>query len=179
MVGRRSEQGWSTAGAALEGALPVQKGMAEPVAMKKQGMLQMLQERIRQMEGEPFTAKHDDTHTGGELARAAAVYERLARAWLEEAIAAGAEDAGSVELSTLTIDELQQQYPFVSRWPWEPDALKPKGVRRNLERAGALYMAERDRLERVVEAAITRRAELQVRIEACAAALDQVTSSGL
>lgn len=179
MVGRRAEKGWSTAGAALEGALPVQRGRAEPVATKKQGMLQMLQERIRQMEEEPFTAQHDDTHTGGELARAAAVYERLGRAWLPAALDGCGENAGANELDELTIDELQAQYPFVSRWPWEPDALKPKGVRRNLERAGALYMAERARLERQVEAAIARRAELQLRIDACAAALDQVTSTGL
>lgn len=141
-------------------------------------MLQMLQERIRQMEEEPYTVEHDDAHTGGELARAAAVYERLARQSMPAAIAEEDEAAGA-ELQHLTIDELLKKFPFVSKWPWEPDSLKPRGCRRDFERAGALYMAERNRLERVIEAAMKRRQELQERIEACALGLDQVSRTGL
>jgi hypothetical protein len=33
---------------------------------------------------------------------------------------------------------------YVTRWPWEPAAFKPKGPLRNLIRAGALYQAAAD-----------------------------------
>jgi hypothetical protein len=31
------------------------------------------------------------------------------------------------------------------KWPWEPESFKPKGILRNLIKAGALYLAENDR----------------------------------
>jgi hypothetical protein len=36
-------------------------------------------------------------------------------------------------------------------WPWEHSWWKPKSRRQNLIRAGALYMAERERLERKIQ----------------------------
>jgi hypothetical protein len=74
----------------------------------------LLRERDRQINIEGWTAKHDDEHDGGELARAAACY------------ASG--------------------HP--ARWPWPLAWWKPKDKRRNLVKAGALIIAEIERLDR-------------------------------
>lgn len=80
-------------------------------------------ERRRQIEQEGWTPEHDDEHTRGEMATAAASY---AVSGLEggEAIAIGL-------------------------WPWSADWWKPKDRRRDLVRAGALIVAEIERLDRI------------------------------
>lgn len=79
-------------------------------------------ERVRQQTDEGRTPDWDDRHTTGGLARAAACYAL----------------AG-------------QSYAHHSRdfWPWDGDAFKPSDdPMRNLERAGALILAEMERLAR-------------------------------
>lgn len=93
-------------------------------------------ERRRQVSAEGYTSEHDDAHAGGELARAAAAY-----AW-----AASDSSGYAVQLrhdaGTLT--------PMVDLlWPWEVERVwKPKDKRRDLIRAGALILAEIERLDR-------------------------------
>lgn len=82
----------------------------------------VLAERQRQIEVEGWTPEHDDEHTDGGLAYAAACYA-MAVDWDEE--------DGTPE-----------------HWPWAPHAWNPKDERCNLVRAGALIQAEIERLDR-------------------------------
>ncbi len=148
-------------------------GMKEPIV--KSGMMRIIEERVRQIEGESYAAEHDDRHGAGEIAAAAATYERFARAWQPAAMKTGDESAGA-EMVGMTADELLRAYPHVKKWPWGPDDLKPRGFARDAERAGALYIAERDRLDRVIESLVKKRAELQLRVDACAQMLNDVAA---
>lgn len=80
-------------------------------------------ERERQKAEEGWTAEHDDAHTTGDLARAAAAYAMSAAGMMKN-------------LTTL--------YP----WPWDYSWWKPMGARRDLVRAGALILAEIERIDR-------------------------------
>jgi len=78
-------------------------------------------ERRRQIEGEGFSAERDDAYAGHELDRAASSYYR--RTWY-----------GETEPKA---------------WPWPIEWWKPRSAERDLIRAGALWRAEHDRLERL------------------------------
>lgn len=81
-------------------------------------------ERRRQIEQEGWTPEHDDAHSCGEMSQAAGVY------------AIG---------STLR----PEQHRVMNRyWPWAGEWFKPKDPRRDLIRAGALIVAEIERLDR-------------------------------
>jgi hypothetical protein len=82
-------------------------------------------ERRRQIEAEGWTPEHDDTHTSGQMALAAACY---------------AMSAAPRNLHDLGI--------FGRLWPWDRAWLKPKSRREDLVRAGALIVAEIERLDR-------------------------------
>jgi hypothetical protein len=91
-------------------------------------------ERRRQIDQEGWNARHDDEHPPGSLATAAACYAAHAGAYekLKE----------TVNLAT---------YVFVdvpSRWPWSHRWWKPKNPRHDLIKAGALIVAEIERLDR-------------------------------
>ncbi len=86
-------------------------------------------ERQRQVSQEGWTTQHDDEHSDGELARAAAVYAN---------------------------PEIWNVFGATSiGWPWAPEWYKPGDRRRDLVKAAALLLAEIERLDRkqVVEAA--------------------------
>ncbi|WP_412021498.1 hypothetical protein [Burkholderia cepacia] len=83
----------------------------------------VLAERRRQIEREGWTPKHDDEHDCGELVEAAACY----------ALHGGDPDP-------------REEVP--AGWPWDPDWWKPASERRNLVKAGALILAEIERLDR-------------------------------
>ncbi|MEM7069834.1 MAG: hypothetical protein AAF478_13230 [Pseudomonadota bacterium] len=89
-------------------------------------------ERQRQLEKEGWTLEHDDTHINGEMATAAACY---ALAVVDE------QDGGILRLPDKT--------PYV--WPWDDKWWKPCDRRRNLVKAGALIIAEIERLDRITE----------------------------
>lgn len=77
-------------------------------------------ERGRQIAGEGWTPEHDDEHKAGQMADAAACYALY-------------------------------NYPRVIRtrfWPWDSEWWKPKDFRRDLVKAGALIVAEIERLDR-------------------------------
>lgn len=94
---------------------------------------QIRAERERQISGEGWTPEHDDHHDDGEMLIVAGIYYRSAigqtlpmrDAWLRG-------DRRSVPIG----------------WPWEAHDWKPKTPARDLERAGALCLAEIDRLKR-------------------------------
>jgi len=80
-------------------------------------------ERKRQIEVEGWTPEHDDEHSGGEMGMAAACYaDPSPSKW----------GAGGVPIA----------------WPWKSNWWKPRDRRRDLVRAGALIVAEIERLDR-------------------------------
>lgn len=81
-------------------------------------------ERGRQKQREGWTLEHDDGHNKGELALAAATY-------------------------ALTATGVHSDSPLIhALWPWDRGWWKPKTPRRDLIRAGALIIAEIERLDR-------------------------------
>ncbi len=83
----------------------------------------VLAERLRQVDAEGMTTDGDDGYQAAELPRAAASY-----------ILNGAND----EAPTI--------------WPWAKSWWKPRDARANYVRAGALILAEIERLDRAAEA---------------------------
>lgn len=95
---------------------------------KALGMIAL--ERMRQADQEGWTPEHDDEHSDGSLAAAAAAYA-LPR----------------------TIDTPRCGDGRPRWWPWSPDWWKPgeltlTGRLRDLEKAGALIVAEYERIQR-------------------------------
>jgi hypothetical protein len=82
-------------------------------------------ERKRQIEVERWTIEHDDGHSDGEMALAAACYAMAGRYY-----------------STWT-DDYVRRY-----WPWSKEWWRPTNKRRNLIKAAALIVAEIERLDR-------------------------------
>ena len=93
----------------------------------------VLAERERQKSVEGWTPEHDDAHSEGDLAKAAACY-------------AAPRFHANTELKVGPIG-----------WPWSWEWWKPKDRRCDLVRAGALIAAEIDRLDRLTK----REAETQ------------------
>lgn len=86
-------------------------------------------ERQRQIDVEGWSHEHDDAHFGGELARAAGEY---------------ATHAGVDHAVRMAFGPGEPAYG----WPWSADWWKPKTRREDLVRAGALIIAEIERLDR-------------------------------
>lgn len=84
----------------------------------------VLAERRRQIEKEGWTSEHDDEHAEG-LACAAACYAAGSRRLMIEG------DMADIEV-----------------WPWDESWWKPTNRRRDLVKAGALILAEIERLDR-------------------------------
>lgn len=82
----------------------------------------VLAERQRQQDVEGWTIAHDDMHNGGQMPEAAACYITGYKEW--------------------SLTDKRQRWPWALRW-W-----KPKDRRHNLVRAGALVLAEIERLDR-------------------------------
>lgn len=89
-------------------------------------------ERHRQIEIEGWSAEHDDAHTDGSLATAAAVY------------------ALHPFRCHFVVEQRGRSrgLSLADFWPWEIKWLKPKTRRENLIKAGALIVAEIERLDR-------------------------------
>ena len=84
----------------------------------------VLAERRRQIEAEGWTPDHDDRHSAGAMADAAACYAMFRGT-----------DAALPE-------------GYYELWPWDREWWKPSGRRRNLVKAAALLLAEIERLDR-------------------------------
>lgn len=90
--------------------------------------MDVLAERERQKAAEGWTPEHDDEHADGSMAKAAAMY--------------------AVE----AVPQAPVNRLFQILWPWSLAWWKPKGHRQNLVRAGALILAEIERLDRAKKA---------------------------
>ncbi|MEB5104407.1 hypothetical protein RXP90_03710 [Pseudomonas aeruginosa] len=84
-------------------------------------------ERRRQVEAEGWTPEHDDEHSHGQMARAAACYALAGSSTPNDGTAA--------LLVSLA-------------WPWDQQWWKPTSARRDLVKACALALAEIERLDR-------------------------------
>lgn len=93
----------------------------------------VLQERKRQTDIEGWTSEHDDTHAGGELSTAAACYAMQAAGELHHPNGAWRPQ----------LNQAAHQL-----WPWARRSWKPAPVRRMLVKAGALILAEIERIDR-------------------------------
>lgn len=102
--------------------------------------IDVLNERVRQQDKEGWSAEHDDTHVKGELASAAITYA------LHSVVIAKCLQLG---MSQAAIDSLSAEVPMPETWPWSPEWWKPKNQRADLVRAGALIVAEIERLDRL------------------------------
>ena len=87
-------------------------------------------ERERQITQEGWTIEHDNKHSGGQLAAAAAAY-------IHHTVLFQNADDASYQVSGC-----------FSYWPWDQTWWKPKNPRRDLVRAAALIVAEIERLDR-------------------------------
>lgn len=97
------------------------------------GIELIAQERRRQIEREEFDSEYDAAYNYcGELAYAAAVYAS------PEPIYTIREHKG--------LDDNLPFFHLTNPWPWEEEDYKPKDEISNLVRAGALIVAEIDRL---------------------------------
>ncbi len=114
--------------AALSAPAPAQGAIADIAA-----------ERLRQIEAEGWSQDHDDAHSDGEMARAAGIY----------AVIAGSDRTdyrnatGGYSLNDI-LQGLMDHY-----WPWDRSWFKPADRRRDLVKAGALIVAEIERLDRL------------------------------
>lgn len=103
----------------LGGTISLAHHRTDQAGQVPQAWLDVQAERRRQVEAEGWTPEHDDLYCAAELPRAAAAY-----------ILNGAND------------EAPAIWPFSAKW-W-----KPRDARSNYVRAGALILAEIERLDR-------------------------------
>lgn len=101
--------------------------------------LDVLRERDRQVEEVGWTPEHDDGHDKGELALAGASYAVVS------ALSEDRRKSVSGIFSIVNNAMLRDLWPFAHSW-W-----KPKDRRCDLVRAGALIIAEIERLDRAAE----------------------------
>lgn len=104
--------------------------LEQPAPQAAPAVRDVLAERRRQQEIEGWTSEHDDEHDGGEMAAAGASYALNAADQLHP-FSQG--DGGN------------EQPDF---WPWDGNWWKPTNPRRDLVKAGALILAEIERLDR-------------------------------
>jgi hypothetical protein len=100
-----------------------------PGEAQTQAARDVLAERRRQVEAEGWTPEHDAEHSRGEMATAAACYCYV---------------SPLSEHARLKIANEGAPY----RWPWDASWWKPSNARRDLVKAGALILAEIERLDR-------------------------------
>ncbi len=100
---------------------------AAPGKEVPQAWLDVQAERRRQVEVEGWTPEHDDKHSHGQMARAAACY------------ALAGSSAPSDGTAALLVS---------LAWPWDEQWWKPSTARRDLVKACALALAEIERLDR-------------------------------
>ncbi|HHJ1578114.1 TPA: hypothetical protein ACQGTZ_000201 [Pseudomonas aeruginosa] len=120
---------WTEAAAGLYG--PGIKLYAHPVAQAQhsvpQAWLDVQAERRRQVTAEGWTPEHDDEHSHGQMARAAACYALAG--------SSAPNDGTAALLVSLA-------------WPWDEQWWKPSTARRDMVKACALALAEIERLDR-------------------------------
>lgn len=94
---------------------------AQGVKSLSNAVQSVISERQRQQSVEGWTPEHDDEHAEGEMAEAAACYAMFAN---------------------------HQGFSLPAHWPWAREWWKQSGQRRDLVKAGALILAEIERIDR-------------------------------
>lgn len=120
--------------ALVEALEKAQQRIAEPESRTvTAAAADVLAERQRQVTAEGWSFKHDDQYKNTELAFAASCYafHAAAASW-------DLEDDG------IPYDS----HPVPKQWPWDPSWWKPTDARRDLVKAGALILAEIERIDR-------------------------------
>lgn len=116
---------WSTSKRLMEETPATDAFLAEVRAQGVKSLSNAVQsvisERQRQQSVEGWTPEHDDEHTEGEMAEAAACYAMFAN---------------------------NQGFSVPGLWPWAREWWKQSGQRRDLVKAGALILAEIERIDR-------------------------------
>jgi hypothetical protein len=120
------------------GDLAQQAGYMAGAPLLSTAAQDVLAERNRQITAEGWTPAHDDAYGRRELAMAAACY------------AAAVPEHKKLDCDSGKIDLIRPERP--SAWPWDKEWWKPGAARRNLVKAGALILAEIERLDRGVKA---------------------------
>jgi hypothetical protein len=113
----------------IRAALDRRLGRASSGERISQAATDVLAERGRQIAEEGWTADHDDEHSNGSIAVAAACY-------------ATAEHMREIYGSDI---DIHGWWPWAAQW-WKPSPANP---RRELVKAGALILAEIERLDRI------------------------------
>lgn len=108
----------------------------------------VLSERRRQVSSEGRTAKHDDEHSDGSMALAAACYAMYAPLPAGERI-----DGAASQLHSANGKNFPGGLAWLSIWPWARQWWKPKSPRQDAVRACALLLAEIERMDRAAMAA--------------------------
>lgn len=128
----------------------------------------VVKERARQINVEGFDSDHDDVHVKGELAAAAKCYmtepeKRLMRTVENE-----------IDPTKTGPQALEILIP--TDWPWDGQWWKPGADRiRELAKAGALYLAEASRLQRLGEP----HRDMEFRAKDCAQLIDDIYLVGV
>jgi hypothetical protein len=104
----------------------------------------VLAERARQISAECWTPEHDDLHGNGDIALAAGCYAMFASA--TDDARATTDLPGS--LASLG-KPIRGWAAWLQLWPWDRKWWKPTDRRRDLVKAGALILAEIERLDRI------------------------------
>jgi hypothetical protein len=131
----------------------------------------ILGERARQISEEGWTPEHDDTHNNQQLAQAGHCYLLWAQYQL-----------GKIPSKPLAPwEQHQKQYTdgkkVILPWPWAKRWWKPNQPVRNLTKAGALFLAEIDRMKRL-SAPKSIIKPLANKCELCARAIDELQALG-
>jgi hypothetical protein len=93
----------------------------------RKSAIDVLAERQRQIDVEGWSEEHDSNHTEGSLAMAAAVYAAYHP----------------------FADNGHGEWIITGLWPWDRKWFKSTDPRRDLVKAGALILAELDRIDRM------------------------------
>ena len=95
------------------------------ISVRSRALMDVAEERERQIAVENYTSHTDDRYSSGELIRAGLSY---------------AQHAASGDRS--------RSFTFPKSWPWSLKFWKPSTRRRDLVKAAALLIAEIDRMDR-------------------------------
>lgn len=127
-------------------------------------------ERDRQINREGWTTAHDDSHTNGEMLAAAKCYvtapdgREMVDAVIQINTARGCSDPDQF---------CDRKVKVPKDWPWSAEWWKPSEDRiRDLAKAGALYLAESDRLKRAGKE--SEAAEVEKLALGCAGLIDGI-----
>ncbi|HBO9226790.1 TPA: hypothetical protein L5D69_002326 [Pseudomonas aeruginosa] len=107
--------------------LVAEANITAPAGQVPQAWLDVQAERLRQVEAEGWMPEHDDAHSHGQMARAAACYALAG--------SSAPNDGTAALLVSLA-------------WPWDEQWWKPSTARRDMVKACALGLAEIERLDR-------------------------------